>query len=96
MSSSEPRWGVWCVEDQGWCMTGTHEEAQLAFPEWASGRAAAVDPAHYHYKMLPINSSTGKPVGWTFPVTREDWKAAKEMLSLDEASGLARKNRTCS
>jgi hypothetical protein len=49
-------WGVWCVEDRGWCMTGTREEAEAALPEWASGRAADVDPAHFHYEMRKVPS----------------------------------------
>lgn len=44
-------WGVWCVEDKQWCFKGTRDEAEAELPRWASGRAAAVDPGHFHYEI---------------------------------------------
>lgn len=44
-------WGVWCVEDKHWCFKGTRNEAEAELPRWASGRAAAVDPGHFHYEI---------------------------------------------
>lgn len=54
------RWGVWCVEDKGWCMQGTREEAERALPEWASGRGADVDPDHFHYEIRMVPGTEAK------------------------------------
>jgi len=48
------QWGVWCVEDRAWCMTGTRVEAERALPDWASGRAADVNPKDFHYEIRPL------------------------------------------
>ncbi|MFI5297371.1 MAG: hypothetical protein ACHREM_04675 [Polyangiales bacterium] len=50
---TETRWGVWCVQDASFCpeTVGTAEHARAALSRWASGEAAAVDPAHFTYQL---------------------------------------------
>lgn len=52
-------WCVWCLEDRAECVTGTRREMEAALPEWASGRAADVDPEHFHYEIRRLRKHTG-------------------------------------
>lgn len=94
---SAERWGVWCLEDRAWCQgtVGTKEHASAALPRWQSGRAAEVDPNHFHYELRPVLNDAHtseldalKHKAITQGVTPEEWdvEVARAMRFLQKTT----------
>jgi len=48
------KYGIWCVQDGRFCVTGTIEEMLRELPRWVTGEAANVDHHRFDYEVREV------------------------------------------